>query len=45
MVIAGHGKPGPKMAWPIGPKHAVGTDLGRIFWPDRSNGLGLGRKK
>jgi hypothetical protein len=47
--VAGHGKPGParpgpKMAWPIGPNHVVGPGLGRNLWPDRSNGPGLGRK-
>jgi hypothetical protein len=43
--IAGHGKPGPKMARPVGPKHAIGPGLGRNLRPDRSNGPGLGRGK
>jgi hypothetical protein len=37
-------QPGPKMAWPIGPKHAVGLGLGRNLRPDKSNRPGLGRK-
>jgi hypothetical protein len=33
------------MAWPVGPKHAIGPGLGRNLRPDRSNGPGLGREK
>jgi hypothetical protein len=33
------------MAQPVGPKHAVGLGLGRIFWPDRSSRPGLGWQK
>jgi hypothetical protein len=32
------------MAQPVRPKHAVGPGLGRIFWLDRSNGLGYAGK-
>jgi hypothetical protein len=33
------------MARPVGAKYAVGPGLGRIFWPDKSTGPGLGWEK
>jgi hypothetical protein len=40
----GHGQPGPKIAQPVGPKHAVGPGLGWNLWSDSSNRPGLGWK-